>query len=119
LWGNRIFAEAGNSFAGSIFYELGLQLPKIQKSDAKGVIELSHETFNLIDSDVMFVMFHGSNDSIEHNLGLFQQNQLWQLLKAVKQNHVYRVDPTIWRGRNPLAADAVIDDLYKYLVNTP
>lgn len=119
LWGNRTFIETGNSFVGSIFYELGLQLPKIQKYDAKGGIELSRETVNLIDSDVIFVMFHGSQDSIERNLRLFQQNPLWQQLKAVKQNHVYRVDPTIWRGRNPLAADAVIDDLYKYLVNTP
>jgi iron complex transport system substrate-binding protein len=31
----------------------------------------------------------------------------------------YLVDYSAWRGYNILAADAVIDDLYKYLVNTP
>ncbi|MBW4646860.1 MAG: iron-siderophore ABC transporter substrate-binding protein [Goleter apudmare HA4340-LM2] len=116
---NNISVEPGNSFAGSIFRDLGLQLPEIQKYDPKGSVKLSRETLNLIDSDVIFVMLHGNNDETKRNFELLQRNQIWQQLKAVKQNHVYRVDPTIWRGRNPLAADAVIDDLYKYLVNTP
>jgi ABC-type Fe3+-hydroxamate transport system substrate-binding protein len=31
---------------------------------------------------------------------------------------VYFVDQSIWAGWNLLAADAVIDDLFKYLANT-
>ena len=73
----------------------------------------------LIDGDVMFVVAYGGNETGERDLNIIQQKPLWQNLKAVRQNRVYYVDPTIWRGRTPLAADAVIDDLYRYLVNTP
>jgi iron complex transport system substrate-binding protein len=41
---------------------------------------------------------------------------LWQQLNAVKQGKVYQV-PDYWIGYGPLAANAVIDDLYKYILD--
>ncbi|PSB23096.1 iron-siderophore ABC transporter substrate-binding protein, partial [filamentous cyanobacterium CCP2] len=43
---------------------------------------------------------------------------LWSTLSAVQQGRVYEV-PGYWIGDGPIAANAVIDDLFKYLVETP
>jgi iron complex transport system substrate-binding protein len=113
-----IFSETENSFIGSIFSEIGLQLPESLKYNSQGAVRFSEETLDLADGDVLFVMAHGGNDTGERNLRLLQQKPLWKKLKAVHQNHVYYVDPIVWRSRTPLGANAVIDDLYKYLVNS-
>lgn len=43
---------------------------------------------------------------------------LWRKLEAVQPQQVFPVDGWTWVVANPLAANAVIDDFYKYLVNT-
>ncbi|TVP59974.1 MAG: iron-siderophore ABC transporter substrate-binding protein [Nodularia sp. (in: Bacteria)] len=108
-----------SSFISSVLRDAGLQRPKSQRSNPKGSIMISEETLDMADGDVMFVVVYGGNETGERDLSILQKNPLWQTLKAVQNNRVYYVDPTIWRGRTPLAADAVIDDLYKYLVNAP
>lgn len=112
-------SETENSFIGSILNDAGLQRPPSQRYNSAGVISFSEENLDMADGDVMFVVAYGGEDTGKRDLNILQQKPLWQNLKAVQQNRVYYVDPTIWRGRTPLAADAVIDDLYKYLVNTP
>jgi iron complex transport system substrate-binding protein len=37
----------------------------------------------------------------------------------VQRNQVHYIDPDIWRARTPIAAELILDDLEKYLVNTP
>lgn len=117
--GGTIGSEVKNSFVGSILNDVGLQRPSSQLHNPKGFISFSEETLDMADGDVMFVMAHGDGDTGERDLNLIQQKPLWKRLKAVQQNRVYYVNPIVWRGRNPFAADAVIDDLYKYLVNAP
>jgi iron complex transport system substrate-binding protein len=112
-------SETENSFVGSILSDAGLQRPPSQQYTPEGVISFSEEALDMADGDVMFVVAYGGNETGERDLNLIQQKPLWKNLKAVQQNRVYYVDPTTWRGRTPLAADAVIDDLYKYLVNSP
>jgi len=48
-----------------------------------------------------------------------KQKPLWQRLQAVQQNRVYIVSFPNWTGGSLFAANAVIDDLFKYLVNSP
>jgi iron complex transport system substrate-binding protein len=69
------------------------------------------------DGDFLFVTTF--TDSDKENLQQLLQKPLWKQLRAVQQNHVYFVDKNTWVGWNLLAAAAVIDDLFKYLVNTP
>ncbi|MBW4647007.1 MAG: iron-siderophore ABC transporter substrate-binding protein [Goleter apudmare HA4340-LM2] len=107
-----------NSFSGSILSDLGLQRPESQKIDSPN-IPVSEERLDSVDGDVMFVMAYKVRDTGEHDFNRIQQKPLWQKLNAVQQNHVYYVDSSKWRGKNPFAAAAVIDDLYKYLVDTP
>ncbi len=60
-----------------------------------------------------------TTDSDKQIFKQLQLQPLWRQLKAVQQNHVYLIDGSTWGGGNLLAADAVIDDLYKYLVEVP
>lgn len=111
-----INSEVENSFIGSVLSDVGLQRPESQRYNLQGFINISEETLEMADGDVMFVIAYGGNETGERDLNLIQQKPLWQNLKAVRQDRVYYVDPTTWRGRTPLAADAVLDDLEKYLV---
>ncbi len=111
-----INSETENSFIGSILSDAGLQRPESQRYKPQGYINISEETLEMADGDVIFVVVYGGNETGERDLDTIQQKPLWQKLKAVRQNRVYYVDPTTWRGRTPLAADAVLDDLEKYLI---
>ncbi|PIG91155.1 ABC transporter substrate-binding protein [Gloeocapsopsis sp. IPPAS B-1203] len=114
----RIGSNVKNSFDGSILNDVGLKRPASQDVTTDyGYIDFSEEELEKSDGDVMFVMSFTDND--EQALKQLQQRPLWNQLKAVQQNQVYFVDQLTWTGGNLLAADAVIDDLYKYLVNTP
>jgi len=112
-----INSETENSFVGSVLSDAGLQRPPSQGYNPQGYINFSEETLDMADGDVMFVVAYGGEETGERDLSRIQQTPLWKHLKAVQNNRVYYVDPTTWRGRTPLAADAVIDDLFKYLVN--
>ncbi|MCC5624619.1 ABC transporter substrate-binding protein [Nostoc sp. CHAB 5715] len=114
-----MISEVKNSFISSVLSDAGLQRPPSQDFNPRGFISFSEEELEKADGDVMFVIAYSGNHTGERDLSILQKKPLWNKLKAVQQNRVYYVDPTIWRARTSLAADAVIDDLFKYLVNTP
>ena len=105
-----------NSFNGSILADAGLRRSAAQDSSiAGGITSLSEERLLDIDGDILFVATDG--EEATQKLAELKQKPLWNNLRAVQQNRVYPVNYPTWRGGNPLAADAVIDDLFKYLVN--
>ncbi|MFN6501573.1 MAG: ABC transporter substrate-binding protein [Nostoc sp. DedQUE01] len=110
-----IFTEAKNSFPDFILKDVGLQRPKAQNVIVPFTqLYFSLEELEKADGDIMFV---GTlNDDSQKFLEQLKQKPLWKHLRAVQQNHVYPINYLTWRGSNLLAADAVIDDLYKYLV---
>jgi len=112
----EIFSDVKNSFPGSILDDAGLNRPEAQNINAPlGFIRFSEETFEKADGDILFV--YRSYDGEEH-LQKLQNNPLWQKLRAVQQNHVYFVDVSVWRNSDMIAANVIIDDLFKYLVNS-
>ncbi|NDJ19763.1 ABC transporter substrate-binding protein [Myxacorys almedinensis] len=117
--GETAYIFVKNSFAGSILEDLGLQRPLAQNvSVPDGVIpSISEERLDLIDADILFFM--GGDNRNGEDFARFQKRPFWQTLTAVQQKKVYPVEYVPWIGDGPLAADAVIDDLYRYLVNTP
>ncbi|BDA71242.1 ABC transporter, iron(III) dicitrate-binding periplasmic protein [Calothrix sp. PCC 7716] len=115
---NQIHVDSKNSFSGSIFSDALLQRPVSQNIDSVyGSLPISLEELEKADGDILFVTTYskGSNQFLEAK----QKEPLWKSLKAVQQNKVYYVDFSSWAATNMLGIDAVIDDLYKYLVNTP
>ncbi|MBD2120470.1 iron-siderophore ABC transporter substrate-binding protein [Trichocoleus sp. FACHB-262] len=118
-----------DSFCGTILADAGLSRPSSQNlsaSEAKALggnsvqLSISRELLSQADGDVLFV-WTGENDAkstqaAQKQLEQLKSDPLWANLTAVKQNRVYQV-PKYWIGSGPIAANLVIDDLFKYLVD--
>jgi iron complex transport system substrate-binding protein len=117
--GSTMFAYTKNSFASSILRDLELQRPKSQNvATPNGAIyNISEERLEQVDGDILYFLAFGKDGRAAFKR--LQKRPLWNKIKAAQNNQVYLVDSYTWTGSNLLAADAVIDDLYKYLVNTP
>ncbi|TFI52904.1 iron-siderophore ABC transporter substrate-binding protein [Mastigocladus laminosus UU774] len=116
---NPIFiSELKNVFAGSILNDAGLQRTEVQNTvSSNGYLFIPEEELSKIDGDVVFIGIDEDSDMKSFNK--IKQKPLWKTLKAVQTNNVYVVNKSNWRESNLIAADTVIDDLFKYLVNTP
>ncbi len=116
--GKQISIDVKNSFVGSIMNDANLPRPTSQNIESPyGAENISLEELEKADGDVLFVATFASGG--KQFLEKKQQNPLWQKLKAVQKNHVYNVNITSWSATHMIATDAVIDDLFKYLVNIP
>lgn len=108
-----------DSFVGSILHDAGLLAP--QHLTTGSFQTISEEILPELDSEIFFVMNTGITDqkeNMEYQAAL-KQRSLWPALKAVQLDQVYIVDNDTWHGYNIFAAHAVLDDLFKYLFNTP
>lgn len=101
---------------GRILNDLGFQRPPSQRGDFFSKENISVENLFDIDGDILFLSY--SNDEASKKLfDRLQQNALWQKLNVVQKNRVYIVDSAHWYSFDALAANAILDDLEKYLVN--
>lgn len=130
---DRIDFYVKDSFCGTILQDAGLRRPQSQNisvSEAKKLVNneirvsipISRELLHQADGDVMFVWMGENtmeaNQQAQKKLAELKSDPLWQGLKTVQQNKVYQV-PSYWIGSGPIAANAVIDDLFKHLVEAP
>lgn len=118
-----------DSFCGTILADAGLPRPPAQDLTASEAMTLgdnpiqlsiSRELLDQADGDVLFV-WTAENDAkteqeAQQQLEQLKSDPLWANLKAVQQNRIYQV-PQYWIGSGPIAANLVIDDLFKYLLN--
>jgi iron complex transport system substrate-binding protein len=118
-----------DSFCGTILADAGLSRPPAQNltaTEAQSVggnpvqLSISRELLHQADGDVLFV-WTAENDAqteqaAQQKLDQLKADPLWAKLGAVQQNRVYQV-PKYWIGSGPIAANLVIDDLFKYLLN--
>lgn len=131
----RVYPEKINiylrdSFPGTIVQDAGLPRPPSQNLSAAEAqkiannpiqMSISRELLPEADGDVMF-LWTGENtleasQQAKEKLAALKSDPLWQKLKVVKENKVYQV-PSYWIGSGPMAANAVIDDLFKYLLDS-
>ncbi|HLO87420.1 MAG TPA: iron-siderophore ABC transporter substrate-binding protein [Nostocaceae cyanobacterium] len=106
------------SFPGSILSEIGLSLPeeqrKLIKQPSDNFIIVSFERIDLLDADFFFVAVDpGAKELFKK----YQKHELWQQLKASKNKRIYLVDSSYWIFGNILSANAILDDLSKYLLS--
>ena len=110
-----------SSFPGSVLKDVGLPRPEVQQkgNDLDSDVtyqSVSAERLDLLDGDVIFVAIDaGANE----RFAKFQQDPLWQKLEAVQNDRVFIVDSGYWIFGNILAANAILDDLEKYLLDSP
>ncbi|WP_414550913.1 iron-siderophore ABC transporter substrate-binding protein [Anabaena sp. CCY 0017] len=106
------------SFPVSILEELKLSIPLAQRQVSSGADvsynNVSLERVDLLEADAMFIALDPGS---EENFQKYQNNPLWQKLNVVKNNRVYFVDSGYWIFGNILSANAILDDIYKYLLN--
>lgn len=117
---SEITSYVKNSFPGLILESVGLQRPQAQDVVVQPLgrfSSVSEEKLDEVVGDILFVLVNRERD--RQGFEKLQQKPLWKALKAVQQGHVYPVDTLTWVGSNLIAADAVIDDLEQYLLNTP
>jgi iron complex transport system substrate-binding protein len=73
----------------------------------------SIETIEEYDADILFIV------SFERRaLSFFLQHPIFSHLKAVKTDRVYLVAQEIWDTRGILGANQILDDLFKYLLES-
>ena len=118
IYPGQISLYQKGSFCGVILEDAGLSRPPSQRGE--GVQQMiSKESLNRADGDVIFVWTSGDDYQSSRNqktaLEELKSDPLWSKLRAVQQGNVYQV-PGYWLGFGPLAANAVIDDLFRYLV---
>jgi iron complex transport system substrate-binding protein len=129
IYPDRITVYLQDSFIGTILGEAGFSRPQGQAISAELAtqkfgnpiqVEVSKENLMQIDGDVIFVWLGESTaDSMKKaqlQLDKLQNDPLWLNLNAVKQGRVYNV-PRYWIGSGLIAANAVVEDLIKYLID--
>lgn len=129
----RIYPDTINlylrdSFCGTVLQDAALDRPAPQNISAAQAKQqfgneiqsfLSLEQVDQADGDVMFIWTSenttAANQTAQKKLVKLQSHPLWQQLHAIQRDRVYFV-PEYWIGSGPIAANAIIDDLFKYLV---
>jgi iron complex transport system substrate-binding protein len=129
----RLYPETINlylkdSFCGTVLQDAGLARPPSQNIGATEAekqfgnpiqTSISRELLAQADGDVIFIWTGentaAANQEAQERLQELQQDPLWGQLKAVQAGRVYPV-PSYWIGSGPIAANAILDDLFTYLV---
>ena len=129
VYPDKINLYLRDSFCGLVLQDAGLSRPESQNFTASAAkklfgnpiqVSISKEVIEKADGDVIFIWTYENNakgnQTAKKKLEELQANPLWKNLKAVQANKVYVV-PDYWVGSGMLAANAIIDDLFKYLIN--
>lgn len=112
-----IWSYGEKQFSGSVLKDIGLQRPKSQRGDFFYIENISKEKISDIDGDVLFFVSWEREDD-KKTLEKLQQNPLWAKLNVVQRDQVHLVGMH-WHSSDIFAINAILDDLEKYLVNTP
>lgn len=125
---NLYFRE---SFPGTVLDDAGLARPTeqdISAAEAKSRYQnpiqasISLERLDYADGDAIFIWTaentEEANQTAQKKLAELKADPLWQNLKAVQEDRIYSV-PSYWIGSGPLAANGILDDLFKYLIKEP
>lgn len=120
----NLYTKAG--FIGTVLEDAGLSRPPSQDLDLEETKKLtgdtiqytiSQEVIDKADGDAVFVVVGNWDTKIKEVLASLKTDPLWSKLDAVKQGKVYEVGD-YWIGTGAIAANAVLDDLEKYLVSS-
>ncbi len=129
----RIYPDVINlyfrdSFPGTILQDAGLARPQAQNISASEAqhryqnpiqASISLERLDQADGDALFIWTAENtaeaNQTAQKKLTELRADPLWNRLQAVQKDRIYLV-PSYWIGSGPLAADAIVDDLFKYLL---
>jgi iron complex transport system substrate-binding protein len=109
----RIYQK--ENFIGTLLEDAGLPRPPSQDVDEFALLNVSAEFIPKMGGDAIFVTVYGAEkDTAKARI---TSDPLWQELEAVREDRVYEVSDDLWMlGLGYTAADGVMDDLEKHLV---
>ena len=113
-----IWAYGENHFVGEVLNDLGLQRPPAQRGDYFYVENISREKLSDIDGDALFFISWGREQDTDTHKKL-QEDPLWQKLNVVQNDRVYFVGGYWHDSGSILAINEILDDLEKYLIDSP
>ncbi|WP_105901337.1 Fe(3+) dicitrate ABC transporter substrate-binding protein [Vibrio gangliei] len=106
---NGFFAHAGDSYAGGVIHELGLNTPAQLKDDSASR-QINLEQLIALNPNYLVIGDYTKVNIVTR----WQKEPLWKVLTAVKSEHVVHVDGNMWaRCRGILAAEYMAADLVK------
>ncbi|UUZ79957.1 iron-siderophore ABC transporter substrate-binding protein [Paenibacillus sp. P26] len=109
----RIYYE--NTFSGIIFKQIGIARPA-KTSKETFADEITKERLPEADADILFYFTYDSGDGkASKQEQEWTQDPLWNNLKVVKNQKVYKVNDAVWNTAGGIkAANLMLDDLYKF-----
>nr|WP_318780345.1 iron-siderophore ABC transporter substrate-binding protein [Atlanticothrix silvestris] len=113
LSGQNIKSLNRDAIFNQVLDDIGVNRIPIQKNQKERYLVLSLEHLNKYDADVLFII----NES-RKQLSDYLKNPIWSHMKAVQNKQVYEVDPGNWFSGGPLGVNKILDDLFKYLVDS-
>ncbi|NEQ31407.1 MAG: iron-siderophore ABC transporter substrate-binding protein [Leptolyngbya sp. SIO4C5] len=118
----RILLYLEDSACGSVVADAGFPRPDHQTKFKEPDVSISKELLYKADADVIFLWTLGVDEEAAQKsqtaLKELRADPLWSNLNAVRQDKVYEV-PSRWISIGPTAANLVLDDLFKYFVDSP
>jgi iron complex transport system substrate-binding protein len=99
-----------------VLVDAGIHRPPVQEQLANSSSDsppLSLEVISEHDADAILLITDRQTNTSD-----YLNSPIWANLQAVQNNQVYQVDINRWHGNGPLAANLILDDLFKYLVNS-
>ena len=118
IFPGQIGASGTETFAGSVLADAGIARPPSQ-AQAEGPQNVSLESLDLLDGDVMFIMtLQGDTEMAKGSRAesdRIKSHPLWSRLKAVQTDQVYEVG-SYWAIGSYIAANLILDDLLEHFV---
>lgn len=123
-WDFQVYLDTPRAYAPfAVAREAGLKRTEYETTSDPDVSMTRPDWEDLaqLDGDVLLYIVGGTNDSdVSGRHEQVISNPLWQMLPAVRNKRVYRVDHATWMEFSGLAsAHKVLDDLERYVIGKP
>jgi iron complex transport system substrate-binding protein len=126
--GSGFLIWVDRSFADVILADVGIKRPEAQRAalpeGEERINDLSLEFIPLLDADAIFFALPesgsfaaGANEGLDTWLTSIETSPLWAQLRAVQNEQVFKVDAAVWNEGSIIGANALLDDLERYLGN--
>ncbi|MEU7628827.1 ABC transporter substrate-binding protein [Nocardia sp. NPDC049220] len=99
--------EGGDSFAGQVLGDVGVQRPAVQRGASFDV--RAGEFATKVEGDLIYVILAGAEGKKRGEAVL--RTEEWKELGAATDHRVFAVEDTVWHGNGLTAARALVSDL--------
>ncbi len=122
-WDFQVYLDAPGAYAPfAVLSEAGVKRSEYETPDDGSTLKRPDwEDLAQLNGDILLYIVGGTNASATN--GRHEEvieNPLWKMLPAVEAGRVYRVDPATWMEFSGIgSANAVLDDVERYIISRP